>query len=176
MERERDVAWWAGCTLLMVQYAESALGSALAIVFPVGGVISVESLESEEEMSRKKTLGGLLTELRRRAHVDSKLDDALASFLTARNNLVHRFTSMFNLATPEGEADAIQFCKTLMGQADFVARILMGALFAQFRYIADATGAPVEPNWESLPESARRELGLGIIAARNMLRGWQGGK
>jgi len=174
MKQEADICWWVGFALIMVQMAESALGSALAMVFPLDGVISVKSLDEAEDMSRRVTLGRLLTELRRRSEIRQDFDDILTTFLASRNEFIHRFTCSFDLGTPEGQAAGIDFCKSIGGQANFVACTLMGAVFTQFDYIADATGAPVGIDWETLPASTVKKLGLGIIAARNKLGRWQG--
>jgi hypothetical protein len=174
MERDTDLYWWMGLALLMVQAAEGALADALAMVFPPGGMISIESLDAGDEMARRKTLGGLLTELRRRSEIGQDFDDVLRAFLSARNEFIHRFTRTFSLASPEGHAAGIEFCKSLGGQAHLVARTLMGAVFAQYQYIAETTGAPVAVDWESMPASAREQIGLGIIAARTRLGNWQG--
>lgn len=176
MERENDYLWWMGLALFMVQAAEGALADALAIVFPPEGMISVASLEAAEEMARRKTLGGLLTELRHRSDISQDFEDVLTTFLSTRNEFIHRITHTFNLGTPDGQAAVIELCKRLGGQADFVARTLLGAVFAQCQYIADKTGAPVAPDWETMPALAREHIGLGIIAARTKLGNWMGSK
>ncbi len=176
MEQENDFLWWMGFALFMVQAAEGALADALAIVFPPEGMISVASLEAADEMARRKTLGGLLTELRHRSEISHDFENVLTTFLSTRNEFVHRITHTFNLESPEGQAAVIELCKGLGGQADFVARTLLGAVFAQCQYIAEMTGAPIAPDWESMPASVREHIGLGIIAARTKLGNWTGSK
>jgi hypothetical protein len=99
----------------MVQAAEHAVADTLAIVFPSGGIISLPSLDAAEEMKQRRTLDGLLAELRQRSENRRDCEDIPTESLSSRNEFIHRFTRTFELASPAGRAAGFEPCKKLGG-------------------------------------------------------------
>jgi len=116
---------WMGLCLDMLQRAERGIRDVLTSVFPTGGVLDLASLESDEAAFRRKTIGQLVVELRRRAAIHPEFEPALVSFLTDRNTFIHHF----EVVRAQGDEKALLFVKSLFLRAAKLTE-LMAALFA----------------------------------------------
>src|SRR5664279_4810776 len=104
---------WMGMCLNMVQSAERGIRDVLTYVFPTGGVFDQTGLESDEAAFRRRTIGQLVVELRRRAEIHPDFEPALAGFLTDRNTFIHHF----EVVRAEGDEKALLFVKSLFLRA-----------------------------------------------------------
>jgi hypothetical protein len=101
--------------LVFVQSTENVLAQALQLAFHQNDLITLESLEAAEEDTRRKTLGQLITRLRRRAEIAPDLEKLLDAFLCRPNPFVHGFVHRpeFNLCTEHGSSGiGMMFYKT----------------------------------------------------------------
>ena len=111
-----------GYCLLTVQAAEVLLKSALS------GPFALQDLDSEDETSRRKTLGQLLRKLRERVEIDEDLEALFVTFLESRNLFTHRLTVEFDPNTRPGLIAMANFCQVLAIQACEVAKFLNAAI------------------------------------------------
>lgn len=114
-----------GYCLFTVQATEVLLKSALR------GPFALQDLDSEDETSRRKTLGQLLGKLRERVEIDEDLEDLLVTFLESRNLFTHRLTLEFDPNTKPGLVAIANFCQILAIQASEVAKFLNAAIIAE---------------------------------------------
>jgi len=154
----KDVFFWMGFCLLSVHSTESALGDVLTIVFPKGGIISAELLESDSVEHRRKTIGQLVSKLGRRATIHPSLADWLEEFVDRRNEFVHRFSDVHDLETDSGREAAVRYCQELGTEAVRLHRVLYGMLWARFEVLEHITEGAVGPGWDDLPEDLAESL------------------
>ena len=97
-----------GLTLLSIQGCEHVIDFMLHWVFPSNPNLDLKALAAMDAKKQKKTLGQLLSELRKRAEIHPHVDSMLVEFLTLRNRFVHRLFNEreFNLATDNSCARA----------------------------------------------------------------------
>jgi hypothetical protein len=114
------------------------------------------SIEAEEESARKKTLGQLLHELRRRTEIAADFDETLSSFLEHRNEFVHGLLmrSEYDSSDPDGRERLRAFMGRLMGEAWSVIQVLT---VAQLNFV-DALGARINHKFLEPQTSEEREL------------------
>lgn len=100
-----------GAALISCQEAEKLIVYCLARLFPDQRIESVEMLQQIEEQNRRKMLGQLIGELRKRIDVHGEFDRLLSDFLKHRNALVHDFgrITRHNPLTSEGSAEIKEF-------------------------------------------------------------------
>ena len=161
-----DAMTWAGFALRMVQHAEEGLSVALRITFHSAPAITAASLAAEEDTVRRKTLGQLLRELRRRVTIADDFDTFLSEFLAHRNDFVHGKHSVL-LDSVEGAAEFTRIASKLSGEASHVAMVLASALLA-FADELEATQAPgtepLFPGLDAVPGAATTYAELRAMA------------
>lgn len=121
-----------GETLLQIQTAEEQLQLCISYFLPADTAKTVEEIESQAEAVRKKTLGQLLTLMRKRIVVSEIFDGQLDQFLEDRNALAHRFLRVegVSLKTDEGLKKGIEFLKGLSAQAVHIRKTIQGLMRA----------------------------------------------
>ncbi len=112
-----------GYCLYHVQAVELTLKSCLTTSF------ALQDLESEDRELRKKSLGILLNQLRKRVDIDEDLEDLFAVFVEERNLFVHHLLRQFQMDKLEG-LTAMDFCQILTIRAQELSRFLNAALSA----------------------------------------------
>jgi hypothetical protein len=124
-EREKFFLASVGAALLRCQTAEQLMVVCLGRLYPDRPIQSAEMFEQMEEGLRNKTLGGLISELRKRVGLDEGFDSLLSDFLDRRNTLVHNLQRARRpgLSTPEGKAEMQDFAVRTLQKADEVCRI-----------------------------------------------------
>jgi glyceraldehyde-3-phosphate dehydrogenase/erythrose-4-phosphate dehydrogenase len=80
-----------GKTLLEIQLAEAQLQICLSYFLPPDDAKTVEEIEAQAEADRRKTLGDLVTLMRKRIVVSEDFNKKLTQFVQDRNALAHRF-------------------------------------------------------------------------------------
>jgi hypothetical protein len=118
-----------GETLYMIQLSEWAIQTCLIYVFSENE-ISVESLFSENEVIRKKTLGQVLTVLRKRSEVHPQFDEMLRVFLEKRNLFIHHIFNDpgYSLSTKESCEKVEAFLNDLQDYAWNIQNVFLGCL------------------------------------------------
>ena len=139
-EQSRELFAYAGLVLYWAQCFEMSLEIFLLIHTRLANKsISLSELESYESDIQRKTLGGLLRDVRQRVAFDSSAEIAIGDALEKRNLLVHRFFK-------ERGIEAL----SLAGRAEMIERLQD---FEQSFRVADRVA------W-SIVEAARKVLGI----------------
>jgi hypothetical protein len=143
-EEVQESFLWMGCCLSFVQSAEHSLGKSLSIVFHQERIITIRSLEAEEEIARNKTIGYLLHEIRKRVDIDNKFDATLKSFLAHRNTFIHGLhpESGYDTGSAEGRAKIRELVDALISESWAVIRVLMVATVEVTDAIGETIGKP----------------------------------
>ena len=118
-----------GETLYMIQMAEWAIQTCMISVFS-NNEISVDSLYSESEKNRKKTLGQVLSLLRKRSELHPQFDEMLKVFLEKRNFFVHHIFNdpNYSLSTKDDCDKVENFLNDLQDYAWNVQNVFLGCL------------------------------------------------
>jgi hypothetical protein len=118
-----------GETLYMIQLAEWAIQTSLISAFS-DNEISVESLYSENEKIRKKTMGQVLSLLRKRNELHPQFDEMLRAFLEKRNFFVHHIFNdpNYSLSTKNDCEIIEKFLNDLQDYAWNVQNVFLGCL------------------------------------------------
>jgi hypothetical protein len=118
-----------GETLYMIQMSEWAIQTCLIYVFS-DDEISVENLYSEDEKVRKKTLGQVLSILRKRSELHPQFDEMLRIFLDKRNFFVHNIFNdpNYSLSTKNDCEKVENFLNNLQDYAWNVQNVFLGCL------------------------------------------------
>ncbi len=119
-----------GETLYLIQMAEAAIQNCNRFVFGNSSAFSVERIFGSNEKQRKKTLGQLLSELRKQTAIHKEFDSMLKTFVESRNFFVH---SMFNyshysLSSNEQCQEVEKFLADLQDYAWNVQNVFLGCL------------------------------------------------
>jgi len=119
-----------GETLYMIQLAEWAIQTCMIFVFTGKNQISVERLYSENATIRKKTLGQVLAELRKRTEVHPQFNQMLKTFVEKRNFFVHHIFNDkdYSLATKDSCENIEDFLNDLQDYAWNVQNVFLGCL------------------------------------------------
>jgi hypothetical protein len=104
---EDDLLMHMGILLLNIQQFESLLLHALKQIYAESADLTAEKLYAED----KRTLGALMTDLRKRAVLEKDADALLESVLCDRNLFVHRLRHQkwFDLSTENGRQRTMEF-------------------------------------------------------------------
>jgi hypothetical protein len=126
-DAQKSATFTTGITLQGVQGVEQILGFCLRLVFPTDPSLSLAALYTMDAGSRKRTLGQLVVELRKRVEVQSDFDAMLREFVELRNRFVHH---LFNerdctLATDESCTRAVEVMRRLQLLTWDIQNILM---------------------------------------------------
>ena len=78
-----------GAAVIGCQSAEKWMVLCLTLLFPDQPIESVEIFDRIEEQHRRKMLGQLVRELRKRVRLADEFEELLSDFLKHRNALVH---------------------------------------------------------------------------------------
>jgi hypothetical protein len=148
---DKDLCFWMGACLFAIQGAESALASAIECALPEGGIISVASMEADEAEHRRKTVGQLVRKLNDRARIDAGLVERLESFIKQRNEFIHHFSNRFDLASVEGSAEGVEWCKSLTSEAFSLAFVFHSVVCAVVDQLEPITGGAVKVGWDTIP-------------------------
>src|SRR5947209_8582144 len=107
-DAQKRAVFSIGITLQGLQGVEQVLGFCLRFVFPSDPTLDIRELYTMDAAHQKRTLGQLVTELRKRVEVHADFDAWLAEFIPLRNRFVHRLfiEREFTLATDESCARA----------------------------------------------------------------------
>ena len=97
------------------------------------------AFEASWDFHSSKTLGGLLTALRKRIDIPEELGDFLEKGVQTRNRIVHGFLTqnMGRLITPQGQICVIEELNELkleVKRRDVVANKLLDALFQKYGF------------------------------------------
>jgi hypothetical protein len=153
-----DHYWWAGLCLSAIHAAEHAIAEAIEIALPAGAVLSLRTLEAEEEEHRRKTLGQLVRKLNQRARLDPGIERDLENFILRRNDFIHHFHGRFDVMTDEGSERAINFCKKLASEAFWLAQVFTAVSFAVSERLELVTSGAVRIEWESMPKDLEESM------------------
>jgi hypothetical protein len=126
-DAQKSATFTAGITLQGVQGVEQILGFCLRLVFPTDPSLDLASLYKMDDVSRKRTLGQLVGQLRKRVEVQSDFDAMLREFVELRNRFVHH---LFNepectLATDQSCSRAVEVMRRLQLLTWDIQNILM---------------------------------------------------
>jgi hypothetical protein len=107
-----------GVCLLHVQLAERALAVAVETVLEDPKLTAAKFM-AQTEQEQKRTLGGVITELKRRAGIEPEFNKKLWRFLEMRNTFVHNLPEVpgFDLSTEGGREATTKFVAELLGLA-----------------------------------------------------------
>ena len=139
-----------GATVLCVQSTERILHFCLVYVLQVEGGVDIETLRKYE--TSKKTLGQLLTSLRKHVGLQERFDDYLGEYLSKRNALVHDVTRIdggWNIYTKIGRDNAKLFLNRIL-MLDAVIRKVLVTLIRSW---AATNPLPQMPSFPDLPST-----------------------
>lgn len=153
-----DLFSWMGFCMFSIQAAESSIASAIQIALPKNRVISVETLEADEQEHRRKTVGQLVRKLNERARIDPGIEQRLDAFISRRNEFVHGFQQRFDLNATEGRAQAIAFCQEVGSEAFVLAKVFYAVSFAVMDRLQPVTDGAVGANWDKMPKEVTEPL------------------
>ena len=88
-DAQRRATFEAGVTLRGVQATEHQLSFCLTWIFPKDAAMQLSAIYALDAKHRKRTLGQLVTELRKHATIDGGFDALLDDFVTRRNRFAH---------------------------------------------------------------------------------------
>lgn len=133
-EQHKDVYAYAGLALYWAQCFEMSLSNTLLLHERATNIkVSIKELESLESALRKRTLGGLLNQLKKMVALDPKTTEYIDSALEKRNFLAHHFfqdrATLFFTSSGRAEMiDELISIKNIFVIADTSAMALCGAL------------------------------------------------
>jgi hypothetical protein len=151
-ESQQRVFSLTGETLYMIQMAEDAIQICSIFVFEQQD-FSIEKIYSAGEKARKKTLGQLLSDLRKRTKVHPKFGSILKAFVEKRNFFAHRIFNdpEFALTPDENCKKTERFLLDLQDDAWNVQNVFLGCLM---------NWAKEEGVYEHLPETLKKNKHL----------------
>lgn len=116
-----------GVTLLVVQQFELLLERSLKFIFADSSDITPDKIFKED----KRSLGLLITDLRKRAAMAEQADQLLRELLEDRNLFVHRLRQQdwFDVHTKEGRDAFWQFMSVFFPRLDLCVMIFSAILF-----------------------------------------------
>lgn len=129
-ESQKHVFSTVGETLYMIQLAEHAIKMCGEIVFREQKNFSLEKLYSGRQKDRKRTLGQILSELRKIVNIHPQFDLILKSFVEKRNFFAHNIFNNQNYGLTSDDAckQTEQFLLELQDDAWKVQNVFMGCL------------------------------------------------
>jgi hypothetical protein len=100
-----------GSLLITTQGVEHLINQCLRLVIRFRQATTIDEIYALKEPEKKKTLGELLGELRKRVSVEPSFDSLLKSFLKNRNTFAHTMSFLpgWTLETDAGRRVAIEF-------------------------------------------------------------------
>lgn len=121
-----------GAALLLLQTTEKVIKLCMTVVLPKSDPLTLGTLQRQEKVERKKTLGYFLTELRKRADLAPEFDATLEEFLEKRNIFIHNISDIpgWKLASKDGRAVAHQFVGRLIELNNKVLKVFIGLVSA----------------------------------------------
>jgi hypothetical protein len=119
-----------GHTLLQIQLTERAVQRCLSYFLPQ--VKTVEEIEAQAEKDREKTLGDLVSAIRKRIAIEAEFDKKLKGFVEDRNTLAHRLLQKegINITSDEGLQKGIEFLRALNDTAVAIRKTIEGLMRA----------------------------------------------
>lgn len=131
-----------GCRLMLLQNLEMMLTFVSKVIFEENSQKAKESILKVD----KKTMGGLITFLRKKMYISKDFDIVLKRTLEARNLFVHEFSNVYNLMSPDGINDAVKFLLTTMNDIEEVTNVLK-AVIIQANRDKGISDKKLEYNW-----------------------------
>ena len=128
-EPQKDLLIRIGSALLLVQTVEHILRLTMTFVFQKTSPLTLESIEAQKEVERKKTLGYFVAELKKRVDVHPRLEEVLSKFLTMRNTFVHNLSDGPGWDT-DGESctESIKFVNELIHLSETILKVFAGVI------------------------------------------------
>lgn len=129
-KEEHDLLAMMGGCLLVTQLAEKSIRLCLTYVLQRPSS-TAESLLTQLEEERKKTLGYFLLELRKRVDVQAEFDTTLLLFLEMRNTLIHNVDEVpgWDREAPKGQKVAYEFLAKYL----HLSEVVIGVFFSLAR-------------------------------------------
>ncbi len=129
-DTQKHVFSTIGETLYMIQLAEHAIKLCGDFAFSGQKNFSLEKLYSNQKKDRKRTLGQLLTELRKIVNIHPQFDSILKSFVEKRNFFAHNIFNdpNYGLVSDETCKQTEGFLLDLQDDAWNVQNVFMGVL------------------------------------------------
>lgn len=145
---ERELLITVGIALKTVQVTELAITTALTIAFHPASQMTLESLETENEVLRRSTLGRLLTVLRQRTEIHPTFEGTLQSFLEHRNRFCHSILvdPGHSMQTEDGRAQLSDFLRVLMDEGTAVLAVMLAAVRAFTDWLEGSTDGKFQAN------------------------------
>ena len=131
-----------GCRLILLQDLEYIIGFTAKVVFAKHEIEAKKAILNEDP----KTLGQLLTILRKNVKIEENFDENLKRTLKARNLFVHKFSIMFDLHAEDGIRNAIRFLSETMDDLEEVTNV-MKTLGISFGKTQGTIDPQLESNW-----------------------------
>jgi hypothetical protein len=134
-----------GAAVISCQRVEKLMAFCLTHLFPDESILSAEMLGRVDEQNRKRWLGKLDCELRKRVEYRGVLGEEISSFIKHRNDLVHDLTrATAHGFTPEGIAEMKAFAFNTGSEAIVLGGIFIGLIQAWKKQ----QGLPISDNSE----------------------------
>jgi hypothetical protein len=142
-------------TLLQIQGAEKALKTCISFVFPPPNATTIEMVEAQAEIDRKKTLKKLIDKLKEHVEVTELFDKQLSQFISERNQFAHDFLGApgVDFKTEAGLKKGIEFLNGVGALAVVVQNMIRGFLNAIL-----GADAKVEDDDKKYMELAKRVI------------------
>lgn len=140
---ERSTLMQMGGLLISLQTTEAMIKQSLSQVMNLTGPEFLKLLNED-----KRTLGAVLTELRKRTKIERTFDSILGDYLLRRNTFIHKVQTVpgWSLQTQEGLAAAQNFILKLHQLNETVFEVFVSLL----------------QNWHQQNPSAQRDIGLDL--------------
>lgn len=132
-----------GQTLFKIQNAERVLKITLQWL-GADADVTLAGLEAREQSLQKRTLGQVIHLFKRHIAFADDFEAGMTTFVANRNIFAHDFLSLpgFSVNTDEEISVGIEFLRTLINQADLLAKVMLGLneIFSHRDSVADISG------------------------------------
>ncbi|GAA6210637.1 hypothetical protein NBRC116602_03770 [Hyphomicrobiales bacterium 4NK60-0047b] len=131
-KQKKDLYAFIGISLIHVQFAEKMFKDILLLVIQNDEFLDLEKMKKQNHFLERKTLGQLISVLKKRVDLDDDFEQLLLEFIDDRNTLAHNLNRVegYEIHTVDGRTSMNEFLSLLNARSQKIIKILGALLYS----------------------------------------------